>query len=137
MSFPLDEMDDIINDFLAEASESLEQLDQKFMDLEKQPGDTALLNDIFRSIHTIKGAAGFLGFQQMVDVTRSTEDVLNKLRKGEMRVTPGIMDAILQSVDLIRLLLNNIKEKNGREEDLKPAVALLNDILEGRFKDEP
>ena len=137
MSFPLDEMDDIINDFLAEASESLEQLDQKFMDLEKQPGDTALLNDIFRSIHTIKGAAGFLGFQQMVDVTHSTEDVLNKLRKGEMRVTPGIMDAILQSVDLIRLLLNNIKEKNGREEDLKPAVALLNDILEGRFKDEP
>ena len=137
MSFPLDEMDDIINDFLAEASESLEQLDQKFMDLEKQPGDAALLNDIFRSIHTIKGAAGFLGFQQMVDVTHSTEDVLNKLRKGEMRVTPGIMDAILQSVDLIRLLLNNIKEKNGREEDLKPAVALLNDILEGRFKDEP
>jgi two-component system chemotaxis sensor kinase CheA len=129
-------MDDIINDFLAEASESLEQLDQKFMELEKQPGDTALLNDIFRSIHTIKGAAGFLGFQQMVDVTHSTEDVLNKLRKGEMSVTPGIMDAILQSVDLIKLLLGNIKEKNGREEDLKPTVALLHDILEGRFKEE-
>ncbi|OGP15054.1 MAG: hypothetical protein A2052_05110 [Deltaproteobacteria bacterium GWA2_54_12] len=137
MSFPIDEMDDIINDFLAEASESLEQLDQKFMDLEKQPNDPALLNDIFRSIHTIKGAAGFLGFQQMVDVTHCTEDVLNKLRKAEMFVTPGIMDAILQSVDLIKLLLNNIKEKNGREEDLKPTVALLHDILEGRFKDEP
>ncbi len=136
MSFPSEEMDDIINDFLAEASESLEQLDQKFMELEKQPGDTALLNDIFRSIHTIKGAAGFLGFQQMVDVTHSTEDVLNKLRKGEMSVTPGIMDAILQSVDLIKLLLGNIKEKNGREEDLKPTVALLHDILEGRFKEE-
>ena len=137
MSFPIDEMDDIINDFLAEASESLEQLDQKFMALEKQPNDPALLNDIFRSIHTIKGAAGFLGFQQMVDVTHCTEDVLNKLRKAEMFVTPGIMDAILQSVDLIKLLLNNIKEKNGREEDLKPTVALLHDILEGRFKDEP
>lgn len=137
MSFPTDEMDDIINDFLAEASESLEQLDQKFMDLEKQPDDPSLLNDIFRSIHTIKGAAGFLGFQQMVDVTHCTEDVLNKLRKGEMHVTPGIMDAILQSVDLIKLLLNNIKEKNGREEDLKPTVALLHDILEGRFKAEP
>lgn len=137
MSFPTDEMDDIINDFLAEASESLEQLDQKFMDLEKQPNDPALLNDIFRSIHTIKGAAGFLGFQQMVDVTHCTEDVLNKLRKGEMHVTPGIMDAILQSVDLIKLLLNHIKEKNGREEDLKPTIGLLHDILEGKFKDEP
>ncbi|MBI2400244.1 MAG: chemotaxis protein CheA, partial [Deltaproteobacteria bacterium] len=130
-------MDDIINDFLAEASESLEQLDQKFMELEKQPNDPSLLNDIFRSIHTIKGAAGFLGFQQMVDVTHCTEDILNKLRKGEMFVTPGIMDAILQSVDLIKLLLNNIKEKNGREEDLKPTLALLHDILDGKFKDEP
>lgn len=136
MSFPTDEMDDIINDFLAESSESIEQLDQKFMELEKQPGDTALLNDIFRSIHTIKGAAGFLGFQQMVDLTHSTEDVLNKLRKGEMRVTPGIMDAILQSVDLIKLLLVNIKEKNGREEDLGPTVSLLHDILEGKFKED-
>jgi two-component system chemotaxis sensor kinase CheA len=113
MSFPSEEMDDIINDFLAEASDSLEQLDQKFMELEKQPNDTALLNDIFRSIHTIKGAAGFLGFQQMVDITHSTEDVLNKLRKGEMHVTPGIMDAILQSVDLIKLLLSNIREKTA------------------------
>jgi two-component system chemotaxis sensor kinase CheA len=137
MSFPNEEMDDIINDFLAEASDSLEQLDQKFMDLEKKPDDTALLNDIFRSIHTIKGAAGFLGFQQMVDITHSTEDLLNKLRKGEMHVTAGIMDAILQSVDLVKLLLNNIREKNGREEDLKPALACLTEILEGRFKDEP
>ena len=136
MSFETNEMDDIINDFLTEASESLEQLDQKFMDLEKQPNDTALLNDIFRSIHTIKGAAGFLGFQQMVDVTHCTEDVLNKLRKGEMKVTPGIMDTILKSVDLIKLLLNNIKERNGREEDLKPVIALLTCIIEGRFKDE-
>ena len=136
MSFESNEMDDIINDFLTEASESLEQLDQKFMDLEKQPNDTALLNDIFRSIHTIKGAAGFLGFQQMVDVTHCTEDVLNKLRKGEMKVTPVIMDTILKSVDLIKLLLNNIKERNGREEDLKPVIALLTDIMEGRFKDD-
>lgn len=136
MTFPSNEMDDIINDFLAEASESLEQLDQKFIDLEKQPNDTSLLNDIFRSIHTIKGAAGFLGFQQMVETTHSTEDVLNKLRKGEMQVTSGIMDAILQSVDLIKLLLNNIKERNGREEDLKPTIALLTAILDGTFKEE-
>lgn len=129
MSFSENEMDEIINDFIAESSESLITLDQKFIELEKSPGDTVLLNDIFRSIHTVKGAAGFLGFQQMVDVTHVTEDVLNKLRKGEMAVNPVIMDAILQSVDLIKILLDNIKEKNGRQEDTAPAIAALKAIL--------
>jgi len=132
VSFPMDEMDDIINDFITEATEGLDLLDQKFIELEKSPGDTALLNEIFRSIHTIKGAAGFLGFQQMVDVTHVTEDVLNKLRKGEMQVKPVIMDAILQSVDLIKIILGNIREKNGREENTAPVIALLNDISTGK-----
>lgn len=132
MSFPTDEMDDIINDFIAESAEGLELLDQKFVELEKSPGDTGLLNEIFRSIHTIKGAAGFLGFQQMVDVTHVTEDVLNKLRKGEMQVTPGIMDAILQSVDLIKVILGNIRDRNPREENAAPVIALLNDISSGK-----
>ncbi|MBI4949477.1 MAG: chemotaxis protein CheA [Deltaproteobacteria bacterium] len=122
-------MDDIVNDFIAEASEGLESLDQKFIELEKNPGDTVLLNDIFRSIHTIKGAAGFLGFQQMVDVTHVTEDVLNKLRKGDIAVDAGIMDAILESVDLIKVILNNIREKNGRTEDTSGTIALLTRIL--------
>lgn len=129
MSFPSDEMDDIVNDFIAEASEGLESLDQKFIELEKNPGDTGLLNDIFRSIHTIKGAAGFLGFQQMVEVTHVTEDVLNKLRKGEIAVDAGIMDAILESVDLIKVILNNIREKNGRTEDASGTISLLTRIL--------
>ncbi|HAO93655.1 MAG: hypothetical protein A2X99_06540 [Deltaproteobacteria bacterium GWB2_55_19] len=122
-------MDDIVNDFIAEASEGLESLDQKFIELEKNPGDTGLLNDIFRSIHTIKGAAGFLGFQQMVEVTHVTEDVLNKLRKGEIAVDAGIMDAILESVDLIKVILNNIREKNGRTEDASGTISLLTRIL--------
>ncbi len=129
MSFPSDEMDDIINDFIAEASEGLESLDQKFVELEKNPCDTGLLNDIFRSIHTIKGAAGFLGFQQMVEVTHVTEDVLNKLRKGEMSVDAGIMDAILESVDLIKVILNNIRERNGRNEDTSGIISSLSGIL--------
>ncbi len=127
------EMDDIVNDFISEAAEALDSLDQKFIELEKNPGDTTLLNDIFRSIHTIKGAAGFLGFQQMVEATHVTEDVLNKLRKGEMEVNAAIMDAILQSVDLIKVLLNNIREKNGREEDLRPVIASLTDVLNGDY----
>lgn len=125
------EMDEIINDFITESSEALESLDQKFMELEKNPADTKLLNDIFRSVHTIKGAAGFLGFQQMVEVSHVTEDILNKLRKAEMMVDASIMDAILQAVDLIKVLLNNIREKNGRQEDVAPVTALLNQVLLG------
>ncbi len=132
MSFPTDEMDDIINDFIAESAESLETLDQKFVELEKKPGDLPLLNDIFRSIHTIKGAAGFLGFDQMVEVTHVTEDVLNKLRKSEMSVTPAVMDAILRAVDMIRVILANIREKNGRKEDTSGVLALLGGILDGK-----
>ncbi len=131
MSIADNEMDEIIGDFIAESSESLESLDQKFMDLEKNPADTKLLNDIFRSVHTIKGAAGFLGFQQMVEVSHVTEDILNKLRKSEMSVDASIMDAILQAVDLIKVLLNNIREKNGRQEDVAPVLDLLGRVLQG------
>ena len=70
MSFTSNEMDEIIGDFIIESSESLESLDSKFVELEKNPDDTTLLNDIFRSVHTIKGAAGFLGFEQMVEWSR-------------------------------------------------------------------
>lgn len=130
MSFQTDDMDDIINDFITESAEALESLDQKFLDLEKNPDDTILLNEIFRSVHTIKGAAGFLGFQQMVEVTHVTEDVLNKLRKGEMKADPVVMDAILQSIDLIKVLLENIREKKGKEEDIEPMKRLLVSMLE-------
>lgn len=136
MSFPIDDMDDIINDFIAESTEALDSLDQKFIELEKKPDDTTLLNDIFRSVHTIKGAAGFLGFQQMVEVTHVTEDILNKLRKGEMKVDPVVMDAILQSIDLIKVLLRNIKEKNKKEENIEPTKDLLRSILEGNTVSE-
>jgi two-component system chemotaxis sensor kinase CheA len=123
-------MDDIINDFIIESTESLELLDSKFVELEKNPDDDVLLNDIFRSVHTIKGAAGFLGFEQMVDVTHVTEDVLNKLRKGELKAVPAIMDAILDSIDMIKLLLKNISEKNGRKEDTTAVRAALRAILD-------
>lgn len=130
MSFPSDEMDEIIGDFITESSESLESLDSKFVELEKNPDDTTLLNDIFRSVHTIKGAAGFLGFEQMVEVTHVTEDVLNKLRKGEMKTDSAIMDSILDSIDMIRVLLGNISEKNGRTEDTAPVIASLKAIFD-------
>jgi two-component system chemotaxis sensor kinase CheA len=137
MSSLSNEMDDIIKDFIAESSEALDSLDQRFVDLEKNPGDSSLLNEIFRAVHTIKGAAGFLGFQQMVEVTHATEDVLNKLRKGELGVDASIMDAVLQAVDLIKLLLRNIKEKNNKTEETGRVISALSEAQKGGRKKEP
>ena len=124
------EMDEIVDDFISEANENLESLDQKFVELENNPGDSDLLNDIFRSMHTMKGAAGFLGFTQMVDVTHVAEDVMNLLRKGELEVTPEIMDVILETVDMVRILLRNIEDRNDRVEEIEPIVNSLKAILE-------
>ncbi|HHL39729.1 MAG TPA: chemotaxis protein CheA [Deltaproteobacteria bacterium] len=130
MSDFADEMQDIINDFIEESTEALDTLDRKFVELEKSPGDMELLNDIFRSVHTIKGASGFLGFNQMVEVTHVAEDILNKLRKGEMAVDAEIMDGILQAFDLIKVLLDNIRNGVDREEEIGPTVELLKRLNE-------
>jgi two-component system chemotaxis sensor kinase CheA len=133
----MDEMDEIINDFIAEAQEDLESLDHKFVQLEKTPGDTALLNDIFRTVHTIKGAAGFLGFEDIVTVSHSGEDILNKLRKGEMEMTPSIMDGILAATDIIGVMINNLKEHNNKKEKYEPVVKILEGLLAGGGKEAP
>jgi two-component system chemotaxis sensor kinase CheA len=126
----MDEMQEITQDFLNESSEMLEGLDNKFVELEKAPEDLQLLNDIFRSVHTVKGAAGFLGFKQLVEVAHSTENILKKLRDGEMRANPAIMDVVLEGVDFIKLLLNNIRDNNRKEEDISGITGRLNEILD-------
>ena len=132
MSFPENEMDDIINDFIVESMEGLESLDQKFIDLEKNVSDTTLLNDIFRSVHTIKGASGFLGFQQIVDVAHVTEDILNKLRKSEMAVNAGVMDAVLKAVDMIKALIKKVRDKSDSPLDIQPVVEMLRAVQNGQ-----
>jgi len=79
-----DGMEEIIEDFVTEAEESLEKIDPLFVELEVRGYDRELLNDIFRSMHTIKGAAGFLGFQQIVDVAHKTEALMKRLRDGDL-----------------------------------------------------
>lgn len=124
-------MEDIIQDFIVESSEALDTLEQKFLELEESPEDSELLNDVFRTIHTVKGAAGFLAFEQTVEVAHITEDILNRLRKGEMKLTTAIMDAILQSVDMLKSLLASI-EANLKEDkmDVAPVVNSLREILD-------
>ncbi|HXF93711.1 MAG TPA: chemotaxis protein CheA [Nitrospiraceae bacterium] len=105
-----DEMQDILNDFLAESQEMIDTLDQRFVALEADPANAELLNDIFRAMHSMKGSAGFLGFTRIVDITHRAENVLNKLRQGEMKVLPEVVTVILEAVDTIKLLMAAVRE---------------------------
>ncbi|UCD35958.1 MAG: chemotaxis protein CheA [Nitrospiraceae bacterium] len=115
-------MEEIISEFITEADESLDRIEPLFVELEKRGEDTDLLNDIFRSMHTIKGAAGFLGFQPIVDVAHSSENIMKKLRDGEIPLSRDLMDAILRSIDMLRLLLGHLKARDGIEENVSPLV---------------
>ncbi|WP_447968327.1 chemotaxis protein CheA [Nitrospira sp. M1] len=105
-----DEMKEILNDFLAEGSEMLEALDQHFVQLEADPNNTDLLNEIFRAMHSMKGSAGFLGFTNLVEVAHQGESLLNKLRQGDISVSPLIIDIILEAVDAVKLLQEDIRD---------------------------
>ncbi|TGU74542.1 chemotaxis protein CheA [Geomonas terrae] len=113
---------ELLDGFLAETTELLEKLDDDLITLEKSPEDADLMNRIFRSIHTVKGASSFLGFDMLVKVTHKTEDVLNRLRKVELRLNPEIMDVILEAVDLVKTLVADIKAGEIVERDLEGTI---------------
>ncbi len=113
-----DELEEIIAEFITEAEESLDRIDPLFVEIETKGQDKDILNEIFRSMHTIKGAAGFLGFQTIVNVAHGAENILKKLREGEISITRQLIDVILKSVDTLRLLLHHLKVKDGNEEDI-------------------
>lgn len=123
------EMQEIIADFVIEAEESLDRIDPLFVDLETKGEDQEILNDIFRCLHTLKGAAGFLGFQQVVDVAHASESILKKLRDGEIGLTKRLVDVVLQSVDTLRVLIGHVKHKDDVSEDTGPLLAALADAL--------
>jgi two-component system chemotaxis sensor kinase CheA len=124
-----DEMDEIINEFIIEAEEILDQLDPLFVELEQRGQDAEIINEIFRGMHTLKGAAGFLGFQNIVDVAHRAETILKKLREGEMTISPVITDAILKGTDVLRMLIHHIKTKEEIKEDINPVLNLLDTVL--------
>lgn len=124
-----DEIDEIINEFIIEAEEILEGLDPLFVELEQRGQDAEIINEIFRGMHTLKGAAGFLGFQKVVDVAHRAETILKKLREGEMIISPEITDAILKATDILRMLIYHIKTKEEVKEDINPVLNLLDSVL--------
>ena len=101
---------EIAADFLIEAGEIVEQLGGQLVDLEKSPGDAALLNAVFRGFHTVKGGAGFLNLVPMVEICHACEDVFNRLRSGAFALTPEILDDILKSVDALHAMMQALAQ---------------------------
>jgi len=123
MAFDVDE--DILQDFLVEAGEILEQLQEQLVDLENNPEDADLLNAIFRGYHTVKGGAGFLSLTELVEICHGAENVFDVMRNGQRTLTPELMDTILQATDVVVEMFERVKARDP----LQPADQKLVDIL--------
>lgn len=130
-------MEDLLQDFLVEATDLLSGVDNKLVDLEKTPGDRGLLNEIFRGFHTIKGGAGFLNAAELVALCHLTENLFDKLRNGEMNVTPVLMDVILDATGIVRDMFGALErgmQPTAADPDL---MARLRAALAGELTAEP
>jgi two-component system chemotaxis sensor kinase CheA len=116
MSFGADE--EILQDFLVEAGEILEQLSEQLVELESRPDDADLLNAIFRGFHTVKGGAGFLQLHELVECCHIAENVFDILRKGERRVDSELMDVVLEALDAVNGMFSQVRERT----DVTPAT---------------
>ena len=116
MSFGADE--EILQDFLVEAGEILEQLSEQLVELESRPDDADLLNAIFRGFHTVKGGAGFLQLNELVECCHIAENVFDILRKGERRVDAELMDVVLEALDTVNSMFGQVRERS----DVTPAT---------------
>ena len=129
MSIDMD--DEILQDFLVEASELLEQLGEQLVDLEKSPDDKDLLNAVFRNFHTVKGGAGFLGLDALVEVCHRAEDVFNLLRNGERSVDAALMDVVLRAYDAVNSMIDDIRGGNEAQHADPDIIAQLERFAKG------
>ena len=135
-------MQDIVKDFLVECYENLDQLDRDLVSLEQDPSSQPTLSSIFRTIHTIKGTCGFLGFGKLESVAHVGENLLSKLRDGELVLRPDITTGLLSLVDAIREILGNIETLGAEGEAdytrlIETLIALQTDALAGLSGDGP
>jgi two-component system chemotaxis sensor kinase CheA len=121
-----DEVDEVVAEFLMESHENLDQLDNDFIALEEHPHDRALLASVFRTIHTIKGTCGFLGFSQLESLTHAGEHLLSQLRTGALTLDAARTSALLKMVDEVRSMMRLI-EQTGSDGDT-PATALIDEL---------
>ncbi len=125
------EMAEILDSFIVESNEIIERLGQDLMALEKDPRNAELHNVIFRAVHTMKGTSSFLGFEQMTGLAHKFEDVLNKIRRGELTVTSDKMDVMFEAYDLLKILLERIEQRNYDPMDLAGVENKLSVIAAG------
>ncbi len=130
-----DEMKEIVDSFVVETKEIFEKLDNEILEIEKRPEDKELINSIFRAVHTVKGTSGFLSFEQMSVLAHRFEDVLNKLRRGELKYNSGMLDVMLEAFDLMKVLLKQVIDHDIEEIDLSATINKLAAISSGTKSD--
>jgi two-component system chemotaxis sensor kinase CheA len=130
-------MEDLLQDFLQEASDLLSDVDNKLVDLEKTPDDRRLLNDIFRGFHTIKGGAGFLNAGELVTLCHLTENLFDKFRNGEMTLTLELMDTIMAATKGVRDMFNELGQAVQPRSAPPEVLAALRAALEGDLHATP
>jgi len=127
-------MDDLLNEFLTETNESLDVVDVELVRFEKDPTDKAVLNNIFRLVHTVKGTCGFLGLPRLEAVAHASENVLGKFRDGELEVSTAAVSLILKSIDAIKSILADLEanecEPDGNDKEL---IDHLNEVAAGKL----
>ncbi len=123
------DMAEIVDSFIVESNEILEELDLDLVQLENKPDDDELLKKIFRAFHTIKGTSGFLGLEKLTSVTHKGEDILNKLRKGEAKLSSELMDVILVSYDKIKELISVIANDKNENVDVDDTIVFLSNAI--------
>jgi len=119
-----DEMKEIVDEFIVEANELAEKAIQDIVAIENNP-DEEIINSIFRAVHTIKGTSSFLGFNTLSTLAHRSEDVLGMIRKGNLRPDQEVADALLEALDLIRTLIEEIKDAGAEQSDIARAVERL------------
>ena len=124
-------MDELTREFLIESQEGLDRMERCLTDLEERPQDTELLGEIFRSVHTIKGTTGFLGFKRLERLAHAGENLLGLLRDGKLSANQPIITGLLQLMDALRGILGTIEIENQEGSDARQDTALI-DLMQDR-----
>ncbi len=140
----LEGMDEILDDFVVETNELIDQLDEDLLVLESGEYDEDLINRVFRAYHTIKGTSGFLNFEKCTNLAHAAEDVLNTIRNGKLETTPQVVDVLLETVDWFKEFIADVQNREENEEDIQDLVSEIENILNengkrvnGKIKEEP
>jgi two-component system, chemotaxis family, sensor kinase CheA len=123
--------------FIEESKDHLQAMNQELLKLEAEPGNLAIINEIFRSAHTLKGMAGSMGYEDLASLTHEMENVLDLLRNSKLTITSPIMDVIFQCVDFIERMVDSIENGGDGTEDVKDIVLQLTKIQDSSTANNP